>query len=138
MTKLEYTFTNDILFKMLFLKYPDLLKRLVAELIGIRFESIEQFEITNPEMPPEHMEDKFCRLDIAMTVNGQIIDLELQVANEGDYPERSLYYWAREFSTALGEGGEYRDLPRTIVVSSLAVQNFTRSISPLKSHGIRR
>jgi len=57
--KLEYTFKNDALFKMLFVKFPDLLKRLVAELLCIRFESIGQFEITNPEMPPESLGDKF-------------------------------------------------------------------------------
>jgi len=32
MTKLEYTFKNDTLFKMLFVKYPDLLKNLDFEL----------------------------------------------------------------------------------------------------------
>jgi hypothetical protein len=51
MTKLTYTFKTDTLFKMLFVQYPELLKRLVAELLGIRLESIGQFEITNPEMP---------------------------------------------------------------------------------------
>ncbi|MCL1792534.1 MAG: hypothetical protein FWG34_01555 [Oscillospiraceae bacterium] len=35
MAKLKYTLKNDILFKMLFVKYPDLLKRLIAELLGI-------------------------------------------------------------------------------------------------------
>ena len=59
MTKLKYTFKNDTLFKMLFVKYPDLLKRLVAELLGINYDSIEKFEITNPEMPPEAIGDKF-------------------------------------------------------------------------------
>ena len=29
-TKLEYTFKSDVLFKMLFVNHPDLLKRLVA------------------------------------------------------------------------------------------------------------
>ncbi len=38
MTKLEYTFKNDILFKMVFIKYPNLLKRLTAELLDIKFE----------------------------------------------------------------------------------------------------
>ncbi len=123
-TNLEYTFKNDILFKMLFVKYPNLLKRLVAELLSIQLESIEQFEIRNPEIPPETLEDKFCRLDINMTVNGQRVDLEIQVADDGDYPERSLYYWAREYSTALGEGKEYRELPRTIVVSIVAFKLF--------------
>jgi hypothetical protein len=32
------------------------------------------------------------------------VDLEIQVKDEHDYPERSLFNWAREYSTALGEG----------------------------------
>ena len=124
MVRLEYTFKNDTLFKMLFVQYPDLLKRLVAELLGIRIESIEEFTITNPEMPPEVIGDKFCRLDINMTVDGQLVDLEIQVTDEDDYGERSLYYWAREYSTALVAGREYYDLPRTIIVSIIAFKLF--------------
>ena len=124
MTKLEYTFKTDTLFKMLFVKYPDLLKRLVAELLSIKYDSIEQFIITNPEMPPESMGDKFCRLDINMIVDGQRVDLEVQVNDEGDYPERSLYYWAREFSTGLSEGESYSELPRTIIINILAFELF--------------
>ena len=65
MTRLKYTFKTDTLFKLLFVKYPGLLKRLVANLLGIALKSIGQFVITNPEMPPESsLKDKFCRLDI--------------------------------------------------------------------------
>ena len=124
MAELEYTFTNDTLFKTLFVKYPDLLKRLVAELLGIRLESIGQFNITNPEMLPEVVGDKFCRLDINMTVDGRRVDLEIQVADEGDYPERSLYYWAREYSSALGEGRDYKELPCTVIISIVAFRLF--------------
>ena len=120
MAKLEYTFKNDTLFKMLFVRYPDLLKRLVAELLKIKPESIGQFEIRNPEMQPESLGDKFCRLDINMTVNGQRVDLEIQVSNAGDFPERTLFYWAREYSTALGEGGRYHELPRVVIISIVA------------------
>ena len=81
MTKLEYTFKSDILFKMLFVKYPDLLKRLIAEMLGIRYEDIEQFSITNPEIPPDTLGDKFCRFDVNMTVDGQRVNLEIQVKN---------------------------------------------------------
>jgi predicted transposase/invertase (TIGR01784 family) len=102
---------------MLFVQYPELLKKLVAELLGIPFDSIENFVIRNPEMPPESMGDKFCRLDINMTVNGQRVDLEVQVNDEGDYPERVMFNWAREFSSALLVGQDYSMLPRTIVVS---------------------
>ena len=117
MRKLEYTFKTDTLFKMLFVQYPELLKKLVADLLGIPLEGIGQFVIRNPEMPPENLGDKFCRLDINMTVNGQHVDLEVQVCNEGDYPERVMYYWAREFSSALMAGQGYSTLPRTIVIS---------------------
>ena len=124
MTKLKYTFKNDTLFKMLFTQYQDLLKRLVAELLKIAYESIEEFVVTNPEIPPDVKGEKFCRLDINMTVNGQRVDLEIQVNDEGDYPERSLYYWAREYSAALGEGEEYSKLPRTIIISIVAFEMF--------------
>ena len=102
---------------MLFVQYPELLKKLVADLLGISLDGIGQFVIRNPEMPPENLGDKFCRLDINMTVNGQRVDLEVQVCNEGDYPERVMYYWAREFSSALLTGQDYAALPRTIVIS---------------------
>jgi len=124
MTKLEYPFTNDTLFKTLFSQYPDLLKRLVADLLKIRYESIGEFEVVNTELTPELLGDKFCRLDINMTVDGQRVDLEIQVNDEGDYPERSLYYWAREYSTSLGEGRDYQELPRTIIISILGFKLF--------------
>ena len=82
MTKLEYTFKTDTLFKILFVKNPLLLKNLVCELLHIQMESISQFDITNPEMPSEAMGEKFCRLDIHMIVDGQRITLEIQVRNE--------------------------------------------------------
>jgi predicted transposase/invertase (TIGR01784 family) len=117
MTKLEYTFKTDTLFKMLFVKNVDLLKALVSELLGIRLESIGEFQITNPEMPPEAIGDKFCRLDINMSVDGQLVDLEIQVRDERDYPERVLFNWARVYSNALPAGGDYLDLPRTVIIS---------------------
>ena len=110
--------------KMLFVRYPELLKELVAELLGISLGSIEKFLIRNPEMPPENLGDKFCRLDINMTVNGQQVDLEVQVSNEGDYPERVMYYWARGFSSALLSGQGYSELPRTIVISIIDFVQF--------------
>ena len=70
-------------------------------------------------MPPEIMGNKFCRLDIHMMVDGEQVNLEVQVENEGDYPERALFHWARAYSNALPAGGKYSELPRTIVISIL-------------------
>ena len=125
MTELKYTFKTDTLFKLLFTKYPDLLKRLVSELLGIEYGDIAQFLITNPEMSPEEIGKKFCRLDINMIVDGRRINLEIQVDKEGNYPERSLFYWAREYSTAISEGDDYALLPRTIIISILGFNQFS-------------
>ena len=131
MTKLEYTLKTDTLFKMLFTKYPELLKRLIAELLGIKYESMEHFNITNPEISPEEHGKKFCRLDISMTVDGQKIGLEVQVSDSGNYPDRSLFYWAREFSTGISEGDDYALLPRTIIINILGFNQFS---DPKKYH----
>lgn len=117
MKKLKYTFKTDTLFKMLFVQHQDLLKAFVSTLLGISLESIESFLVVNPEIQPENLGDKFCRLDIHMIVNGQRVDLEVQVNNGGDYPERVLLYWAKDFSSALAAGQSYSMLPRTIVIS---------------------
>jgi hypothetical protein len=47
MVKLKYTLRNDLLFKMVFTKFPNLLKILMSELLGIEYNSIRQFEILN-------------------------------------------------------------------------------------------
>ena len=127
MAKLEYTFKTDTLFKMLFVQHPDLLEKLVSSLLGIPLESISQFVITNPEIPPDSKGEKFCRLDINMAVNGQRVALEVQVENEGNYPNRTLYYWARSFSAALSAGSDYNDLPRTVIISIIDFIQFKES-----------
>ena len=123
-TKLEYTFKNDILFKMLFSKNPDLLKRLVSVLLGITFESIGDFILINTEMPPEEIGKKFCRLDINMIVDGKRVNIEIQVEDEGNYPERSMFHWAKMFASALPSGHDYSLLPKTIVISILGFMQF--------------
>ena len=62
-----------------------------------------------------------------MIINGQKIDLEIQVTDEGNYPERSLFYWAKEFATGISEGEDYRELPRTIIISILGFVQFPNS-----------
>lgn len=118
MTELKYKFTYDTLFKLLFVKHSGLLKRLIAAILGIAVDDITDFSITNPEIPPAAIGDKFCKLDINMIVNKQKVNLEVQVEPEDDYPERTMYYWARLFSSSLKAGKDpYSSLPRVIIIS---------------------
>jgi predicted transposase/invertase (TIGR01784 family) len=52
-----------------------------------------------------------------MTVDGQRVSLEIQVKNEGDFPERVMFQWARIYSSSLESGGDYKNLPRTVIIS---------------------
>ena len=123
-TKLMYTFKSDVLFKMLFVRHPNLLKRLVAVLLGIPLESIENIQTINTEMPPEEIGKKFCRLDINMVVDGKRVNLEIQIEDEGNYPERSMFHWAKMFTSSLPAGNDYSLLPKTIVISILGFRQF--------------
>ena len=51
---------------MLFVQNQDLLRKLVAVLLRIPLESIQEFVVRNPEIAPEMLGEKFCRLDINM------------------------------------------------------------------------
>ena len=124
MAELRYKLTRDTLFKLFFVKHPDLLKNLVSRVLGIPVDAMTNFVITNPNIAPQSLGDKFCSLDINMEVNAQRVNIEVQVEDEGDYPARSLYYWARCYSSALLEGEDYIDLPRTIVINIVAFELF--------------
>lgn len=124
MAKLKYKLTRDTLFKLFFVKHPDLLKNLVSRVLGIPVDAIASFVITNPNIAPDNLGEKFCRLDVNMEVDGRIVNIEVQVEDGGDYPARSLYYWARCYSSALPEGGDYADLPRAIVINIVAFELF--------------
>ncbi|MCL2426175.1 MAG: Rpn family recombination-promoting nuclease/putative transposase [Oscillospiraceae bacterium] len=125
MAELKYKFTRDTVFKLLFATRKDLLKRLIAELLNIEYVSIKKFIIKNPEITAEELGKKFCRLDISMQVNDQIVGIEIQVEDQSNFPERSLFYWAKEFSKGIEEGDNYTLLPRTIFISILGFNQFS-------------
>ena len=124
MAKLRHTLKTDILFKLLFTKNPHLLERLVSRLLYIPPESIQDFKVINPEMPPDFIDSKLCRLDILMEVDGQKVNLEVQVGDEGNFPERVLFYWARAYSNTIPAGADYVKLPRTILINILGFSLF--------------
>ena len=123
-TKLIYTFKSDVLFKMFFVKNPGLLKILIAALLDIPVKRIKNFRLINTEMPPEEIGKKFCRLDISMKVDNRRINIEIQIEDEGNYPERIIFYFAKTFAAALSSGDDYRNLPETIMISILGFKQF--------------
>ena len=59
-----------------------------------------------------------------MTVDGKRVNIEIQIEDEGNYPERSMFHWAKIFTSSLPAGDDYSLLPKTIVISILGFGQF--------------
>ena len=92
--------TNDLLFHLL-LQDPDMadiLKGLISSFQDIEFDEINSVIVQNPISFGETINSKTMVLDVkAILNNNSIVNLEMQVINCGDWPERSLSYLCRCF-----------------------------------------
>lgn len=81
---------------------------------------IKDVELKNTDLEKEHLGDKFCRLDIkAKTDKGELINIEIQVRDEYNMVQRTLYYWSKIYSDQLGAAENYKDLARTVCINIL-------------------
>lgn len=79
----------------------------VASMLDIPSESITEITITNPEMPPETISGKFSRLDLSLRVDDRLVNVEIQVKEHADYRDRTLFYWAKLYTSELKSGEDY-------------------------------
>ncbi|MCR5194705.1 MAG: Rpn family recombination-promoting nuclease/putative transposase [Pseudobutyrivibrio sp.] len=99
--------TNDYLFKMILQRNNLVLKELVQDLLHMESGSIKSISITNPIHYGDTINEKTVILDIEAILNDtSIVNLEIQVINEHDWAERSIYY-ACEVYQNLNKGDSY-------------------------------
>lgn len=107
---IPYTLTNDYMFKVVLQENEEILKSLVASCLSIPLSEIKHIEPTNPFIPGAAIDDKSFILDLKIDLNNNtIIDLEMQVNNLGNWPERSVSYLARAYDN-LTKGSNYEDV----------------------------
>ena len=114
----------DIIFKKLFTENKDMLHSFVASMLDVPQESISDIVITNPELPPETLAGKFSRLDLSLKVDDRLVNVEIQVKNDTDYRDRTLFYWAKLYSSELKSGEEYSELKQTITINIINFNMF--------------
>ena len=114
----------DIIFKKIFTENKDMLHSFVASMLDIPPESITDIVVTNPEMPPETMTGKFSRLDLSLKVDDKLVNVEIQVKNDADYRDRTLFYWAKLYSSELKSGEDYSELKQTITINIINFNMF--------------
>ena len=87
---------------------------------------IEDVRYGDRESLPLRRDAKLPRFDvIATSEDGRIFHVEIQVARDRHFLERSLYYTATTYFLQLGQGEEYGDLAPVIFVGLLDFQIFS-------------
>ncbi len=116
--KIDYTMTNDYMFRAVLQKNTKVLKGLIGALLHLDPESIE-VEITNPIILGKSFENKDMILDINVIINGQTrLNLEMQIVNYHNWKERSLSYLCRSFDNVY-KGDDYIKAIPVIQISFL-------------------
>lgn len=119
---LSIPMTNDYLFRALLQRNNRVLKSLICSLLHLPLDKVKSVVINNPIILGESINDKTFFLDISITLNNcTLINLEMQVINEHNWPERSLSYLCRTFDN-LNSGDEYSSVKPAIQIGLL---NFT-------------
>ena len=114
-----YGMKNDYMFKAVLQSSEEVLKNLVSVLLEIDEDKILSCEIQNAFELGNSVDSKDCILDVKVLLNNQeMIDLEVQVKNEYNRPERSLLYWSRSYDS-LKDGQSYNKLKRTYQIGIL-------------------
>ena len=117
--RLEYTLTNDYMFKTYLQRSEIALKSLLCALLQIDSATIKSIVILNPIDEGKAINNKMLILDIKILLNdNEIINIEMQVADLGNWEERSLTYLCRAFDQ-LNAGEDYLEAKKTIQIGIL-------------------
>ncbi len=88
-------------------------------MLDMPHDSIKKIEITNPEILPTNADGKQGSVDLKMHVDDKVINVEIQLKDEGNFRDRSLYYWSKMYADEIKSGDEYNDLKETITINIL-------------------
>ena len=104
---IPYNMTNDYMFRAVLQKNNKVLRGLLCSLLHLDEKDISSVTITNPIVLGDALEDKEFRLDINVILNDNtLINLEMQVANQLNWKNRSISYLCRSYDQ-LHKGQNY-------------------------------
>lgn len=119
----DYNPMNDYLFKYIFGREER--KNITINFLNAVLDldsdkEIKDVEFVDRELDPIMDGGKLSRLDIyAILDNGSRVNIEVQVVNEHDITQRTLYYWARVYSDQMHEGMKYKNMMPCISINVL-------------------
>ena len=98
------------MFRAVFQSRPKALEGLCRSLLRLSPSDSLHIDLKNPIQLGETIDSKEFVLDLALTINGNLyLNLEMQLYNDGYWPERSLSYTCRSYDN-LNRGAEYKEV----------------------------
>ena len=116
---IPFNMTNDYMFRAVLQKNNKVLRGLICSLLHLKEEDVYSVTITNPIILGDALEDKEFRLDINVILNNDTyINLEMQVANQLNWKNRSISYLCRSYDQ-LHRGQDYSEVKPVIHIGFL-------------------
>ncbi len=76
--------------------------------------------VEHKELPKDLFSDKPGIVDIrAILADGTIVNIEIQLNNQYNMQQRTLFYWSKLYADAIEKGENYRALPKVITINIL-------------------
>lgn len=120
--------TNDVLFKFIFGREErkSLTIAFLNDLLHDELEhDIKDLKFEPTEEVGSFKDEKLSVLDLACTLDsGERVDIEVQLADEGNFKQRTLFYWAELYVHSLLKGASYNALVPCICINILNFKLF--------------
>ena len=130
---LPFRLTNDFLVKGILQADETVLRAVISSAMHIDRKQIRSLRILNPYMPGNTIGDKEFILDVHLEMNDSVeVDIEVQVVDYKDWPERSLQYLCRTYNN-LSKGDSYKNTKTAIHIGFLDFDLWEED-TPLYTH----
>jgi predicted transposase/invertase (TIGR01784 family) len=110
---------SDFIFKLIFgdQRNTDILTAFLQSFLDLPESEYDTLTIVDPHLKREERDDKLGILDVKInTKSGNIIDVEIQIADDVPMQERILYYTSKMVTQQIGKGDDYSAIKRVITV----------------------
>jgi len=121
--ELQITLTNDYAFKRLLGSEENkpLLQDLLECILDLSPEDVSELELMDKELTKEDLSDKTGILDVKLRLkNGSVIDIEIQSSWNVSFVKRTLFYWAKMYTSDFKAGESYDSLHKCIAINIIA------------------
>ena len=121
--ELQITLTNDYAFKRLLGSEENkpLLQDFLECILDLTPQEVLGLEFMDKELTKEEFSDKTGILDVKLKLtDGTVIDIEIQASWNASFVKRTLFYWAKMYTSDFKAGESYDKLHRCIAINIIA------------------